>query len=102
MKLEVNINKKVACFILGVMFLLAGGFVYAYGTSNATTFGHSAGEIDVGGLISNDCTWVGGSRCNGCRYNWYCPEGSVATGVAQRSTGETHLDYVWVYCCKLG
>ena len=33
--------------ILGVVLLLAGGIVYAYGTSSPSAFGHSLGELGI-------------------------------------------------------
>ncbi len=39
--------------ILGIMFLLAGGLVYAYGTSSPSVVGHSVGEINWNDKIDN-------------------------------------------------
>ena len=46
MKLEVNINKRFAWAILGVLIILTGILaVNAIGTNDPQTFGHSASEI---------------------------------------------------------
>ncbi len=47
MKLEINIKKRHFFAILGAILLLGIlGVVYAFGTSNPSSFGHSVGEID--------------------------------------------------------
>ena len=43
--MQINIEKRAVLAILGVIFLLAGTLVYAYGTSNPSAFGHTLGEI---------------------------------------------------------
>jgi len=83
------------------MFLLAGGFVYAYGTTNAEVLGHSAGEIS-GTLTLTDCYWTEHSRCNSCTRTWTCGAGEVVNALRHQSTGETHVDYVWIQRCKIG
>ena len=46
MKIEVNIEKKYAIFIIVGVLILAGVIVaYAYGTSNPSVFGHSFEEL---------------------------------------------------------
>jgi hypothetical protein len=103
MKIEVNISKGYFLLIIGLFCLLLGGMVYAFGGTNPESVGHSAGEINFTGAVNySNCTWVGGNRCSNCRYNWYCPNGTIATGVAQKSTGERHIDYSYVYCCQFG
>jgi uncharacterized membrane protein len=47
MKIEVDINKKYFMIVLGIIFLLAGTLVYAYGTSSPSVVGHSSGEIQL-------------------------------------------------------
>jgi len=47
MKLEVNIEKRYAYGIIGLLILVFGFLVVnAYGTSTPAVFGHSAGEIE--------------------------------------------------------
>ena len=46
MKIEVNIEKRYAYAIFGILFLALGILIVnAYGTSNPAVVGHSAGEI---------------------------------------------------------
>lgn len=101
MKIEVNINKTYFMFILGIIFLLAGGLVYAYGTSNPSTFGHTTGEIS-GTLTKSSCYWTSRSRCDSCTKTWTCGSGEIVDALRHQSTGETHVDYVWIRCCKIG
>ena len=46
MKLEINIEKRHFFVLLGAILLL--GIVYAFGTNNPSSFGHTPGEIDPG------------------------------------------------------
>jgi len=101
MKLEASIDKRYFLVVLGIMFLLAGGFVYAYGTSTPATFGHTAEEIS-GSLTLSDCYWTDSGRCSSCTKTWSCGTGEVVNAIKHKSTGETHVDYVWVQCCKIG
>jgi hypothetical protein len=101
MKIEVNINKTYFMIILGVMFLLAGGLVYAYGGSSPSVVGHSANEIE---LPSNVCRSDGTGcpstssqslsctirTCTGrdqddCTVT--CPSGYTMVGGEKRSSG---------------
>jgi hypothetical protein len=59
MRLNVNLEKRYVYVIIGLLILVAGCFaVYAYGTSNPSSFGHTTGEIDFSsvGNCSNICT----------------------------------------------
>ena len=48
MKIEVNLEKRYAYLIIGLLILVFGFFVVnAYGTSNPAVFGHSAGELEI-------------------------------------------------------
>jgi len=48
MKISLNIEKRYAFMIVGLLVLGVGGFfVYGYGTTNPVAFGHSGGEVDV-------------------------------------------------------
>ena len=71
MKKRVNINinfsnKFVYTFISFTIVLLIVMSVFAFGTSNPSTFGHSAGELDLssgvsGNSIFNDNVGIGKS-----------------------------------------
>jgi len=54
MKIEVNLERKYFFAILSVVIIFAAVIgVYAYGTSNPSVFGHSAGEIEgVGSVVT--------------------------------------------------
>ncbi len=54
MKINININKMHAMIAFGIMFILAGGIVYAYGGNQPSVMGHSAGEIN--GVCKSDGT----------------------------------------------
>jgi len=59
-------NKFVYTFITLVIFILAVVIVFAFGTSTPSTFGHSAGELDLssgvsGNAIFNDDVGIGTS-----------------------------------------
>jgi len=45
--MQINIEKKAVMILLGIVLLLAGGIVYAYGTSSPSAFGHSLGELGI-------------------------------------------------------
>jgi len=46
MKIEVNINKKYFYTIVALLIIIGGVFVvYAFGTNDPATFGHSMGEL---------------------------------------------------------
>ncbi|MCU0642557.1 MAG: hypothetical protein MUF61_03215 [archaeon] len=85
----------------GVSKLIAGSGI----TISPTT---GLGDVTIGlsgggsGTVSlTGCHWIGLVRCNACTKVWECPAGEIATGVEQKSSGETHLDSVGVKCCKL-
>ena len=47
MKIEVNVTKRRFFMIFGTILLLVGIFtVYAFGTNNPSSFGHTLGEIE--------------------------------------------------------
>jgi len=57
--MQINIEKRhliiFGLIIGGILILLSGIFVWAYGTSSPAVFGHSASEI--GGLVVYSCHW---------------------------------------------
>ena len=99
--MKIEVDKRYLLIVLGVVFLLAGGLVYAYGTSSPSVVGHTAGEIS-GTLTLSNCYWTDSGRCNSCTKTWSCGPGEVVKAIRHKSTGETHVDYVWIQCCKLG
>jgi len=52
-------NRNYYTFILFGILILLGVGVYAYGTSSPSTFGHSAGELDLSGGINGDAVFNG-------------------------------------------
>ena len=47
-KIQINFSNKLVYFILTLIIILGLGIgVYAFGTSNPSVFGHSAGEVQV-------------------------------------------------------
>lgn len=46
MKIEVNVEKRYFLIILGIIFLLIGGLVYAFGGSEPSVMGHNVEEIN--------------------------------------------------------
>ena len=106
--MKIEIDKRYVLIVLGVMFLLAGSLVYAYGTSSAATFGHSSGEIE---LPSDICRSSGSgcpSRLRSCSFSCTthskcssspsCPSGYTATGTASQCS--TNNVFKW-RCCRL-
>jgi len=45
--MQINIEKRVVLVILGVVLLLAGALVYAYGGTQPSVMGHSLGELGI-------------------------------------------------------
>lgn len=45
--MQINIEKRAMMIILGVILLLAGALVYAYGGSQPSVMGHSLGELGI-------------------------------------------------------
>ncbi len=93
-KLEVNGN------ISTTNYLKSAGV--CIGTDCRTTW-PAGGGGSVGTLFINytTCHWVGAVRCGACVKEWLCPNGEIATGSGQGSSGETHLDWIKVRCCKI-
>ncbi len=104
MKLEVNIDKKYLMIILGVIFLLAGSVVYAYGGSQPSVVGHSAGEVEYTcswhTLYSDTHAYSGKSV-----QDHLCPDGKFLNGIKVYYldyTGGSASDGTYVnslYCC---
>jgi len=67
LNIQINFtNKFVYAFITLSIFILIGAIVFAFGTSTPSTFGHSAGELDLssgvsGNAIFNDNVGIGTS-----------------------------------------
>jgi hypothetical protein len=84
--------------IIALIFVFAGLVsVIAYGTSNPTVFGHSAGEIDFTGMSGNVVTTgdVQGSRvCIGsdCRSAWPT---STTTVSGADPNANTNINAIW-------
>ncbi len=95
--------------ILGIVFLLAGALVYAYGGTSPSVIGHSSGEIE---LPSNVCLTNGTgcpSRLSSCSFSctigsctssgYGCPSGYTPTGLYRTSCdGWSGNNY---FCCRL-
>ena len=63
-KLNINFqinftNRAIYTFIALAVFLVIGVTVFAFGTSNPSTFGHSAGELDLSEGIDGDMLFLG-------------------------------------------
>ena len=97
MKIEVNVDKKIALIVLGMMFLLLGGVVYAYGTSSPSTFGHSAGEIDLSGALQT--TIVSNSKQSKSP-RMCCPSGYVRTGCGESGDSNAYSYPTSGECCS--
>ncbi len=112
MKIKINFNKKTAMIAFGIIFLLAGSLVYAYGTSSPSTFGHSAGEINLDGsfqtMTKRSSEGSGPTIC--CDSGWKrvgCGESGDSKSYSYPITGECCKGWfdgdgnVWVTCAKL-
>jgi hypothetical protein len=62
--MKIEVDKTYIMIILGVMFLLAGTLVYAYGTSSPSVVGHSRGEIQPPTVSEYSWTSSGSSWSN--------------------------------------
>ena len=106
--MQINIEKRHFLIILGMMCLLAGGVVYAYGTSSASTLGHTGGEIAY-----TNCEWktftvnFGIVPDDSSIYKDYmCPPGKVVLGTRffyRDWTGGNAPDGTYLaalYCCS--
>jgi len=57
---NVNFNNRFAYSLIAVLVvLLIGVSVYAFGTSTPSTFGHSAGELDLSGGVNGNVIFNG-------------------------------------------
>jgi hypothetical protein len=88
--MQINIEKRYVLIILGIMFLLAGGLVYAIGGSNPTVMGHSAGEIE--GVCKSDGTGCEGVFQGGALFYFgnagiIFKDGATASANVQYTTG---------------
>ncbi len=97
MEIEVNINKFYVMIAIGIVFILAGSLVYAYGTSSPSTFGHSSGEVNLGG---NFQTTYKASSQKTMSASICCDSGWVRTGC-----GESGATVIYSYpttgeCCR--
>ncbi len=106
MKIKINFNKKTAMIAFGIIFLLAGSLVYAYGTSNPAVFGHSSGEVSLSG-IGLQTTFVSGSSGLACPSGYEltgCGSSDSLTSSAYASTdGKCYgSGKIYAICTKLG
>ena len=79
--MQINIEKRHFLIILGVMFLLAGGLVYAF--TGPTGVGHLVDEIDWSATISQikaSSVCIGGN----CRSSW--PSAGLSSCTFQTTT----------------
>ena len=61
-KISFNINftkRALYTIIFSLVILLAGVAVFAFGTSTPSTFGHSAGELDLSEGVQGDAVFLG-------------------------------------------
>jgi hypothetical protein len=98
MEIEVEINKTYAMIVLGIIFLLAGGLVYAYGTSSPSNFGHSAGELDLSGSIQTIHKGPVGDQEPS--QTICCDAGWVRTGCGESGSQESYSYPTSGECCK--
>jgi len=93
MKLEVDVSKKYAFAIVGALLIIAGVIgIVAYGGTEPTVVGHSAGEIEGAG---------GGSSIKVYDSGWvtYVTSKNYVTGAdldALNFIGEPDLMYIWI------
>jgi hypothetical protein len=60
LNIQINFTKRTLYTIISfLVILLAGVVVYAFGTSDPPTFGHSAGELDLSGGVQGDAIFLG-------------------------------------------
>jgi len=60
LNIQINFTKRTLYTIISfLVILLAGVVVYAFGTSDPPTFGHSAGELDLSGGVQGDAVFLG-------------------------------------------
>jgi len=67
-KISFNINftnRAIYTLITFSIFLLIGISVFAFGTSSPSTFGHSAGELDLSAGVQGDVLFNGDVKTNG-------------------------------------
>ena len=67
-KISFNINftnRAIYTLITFSIFLLIGISVFAFGTSSPSTFGHSAGELDLSSGVNGDALFLGNVKTNG-------------------------------------
>jgi hypothetical protein len=58
-------NRAIYTLITFSIFLLIGISVFAFGTSSPSTFGHSAGELDLSSGVNGDALFLGNVKTNG-------------------------------------
>ena len=97
MEIEVEINKTYVMIVLGIMFLLAGGLVYAYGTSSPSTFGHTAGEVDLTGKIQTTYKVTSKQKSS---QSICCDSGWVRTGCGESGDSGAFSYPISGECCK--
>ena len=60
LNIQINFtNRAIYTLITFSIFLLIGISVFAFGTSDPPTFGHSAGELDLSGGVQGDAVFLG-------------------------------------------
>ena len=86
LNIQINFNNKaIYTFVAFIALLIIGMGVFAFGTSTPSTFGHSAGELDLssgvnGVAVFNEAVCIGGI----CRTSWssILDKGSVSTSTS--------------------
>jgi hypothetical protein len=108
----INLSDKLYFALLAVVFVcLLGIGVYAYGTSDPVTMGHSSDEIEsidwsqISGIpadivtLGRDCHWTSTAMCYGSPT---CPSGYYVAGV-KTSYDAYNCGGVYgvgLYCCR--
>ena len=60
LNIQINFTKRALYTIISfLVILLVGVVVYAFGTSNPETFGHSAGELDLSEGVQGNAVFNG-------------------------------------------
>jgi len=60
LNIQINFTKRALYTIISfLVILLVGVAVYAFGTSDPPTFGHSAGELDLSEGVQGDTVFLG-------------------------------------------